>query len=380
MDNPQSLAAHFRNLARDIRHEVNEQDIRVFARQIDLVRPVQAGRLLCAALDIGCLDDGSWDLRRYAMGANEDSYMWLMRLRAGGEDAESFWPAGAAKADGELSPEEEHLDAILKASRFFQPTETNEQENLLSDLGYLFSWWKFIFELWNSDSLRFPPDTERHFLLLRWFLTIVNHPNVAVPDADHRYPPLDEKSARSRQRLRGAAELQATACEIAADMMEQGKKSRGSVPVLSNNVADATAPLDEAGSGEAGKESRKNGVSFDRSKLELVKAVLRKHHIDSNSDGTTNSDPLTLRKIEELTGRDVSDTTARRILQQWFGSVSGYKAACREGMVAVRLDALEDGLKFLQTVAPGSLDAQFDSEGTRLRSNRKSKPVVEDHE
>jgi len=90
-----------------------------------------------------------------------------------------------------------------------------------------------------------------------------------------------------------------------------------------------------------------------RTNEELFKAALRTHHKYETGGSVLNMEPASTRRIEELSGKGVSDSTAGRLLKKHFGSVEQYRVACfsraiRDKLVVLLGDALH---------AYGSFDA-----------------------
>jgi hypothetical protein len=146
--------------------------------------------------------------------------------------------------------------------------------------------------------------------------------------------------------------------------------------VRTSNVTAADQSEVRTATGSKKTKRGPSQVSHDRTKKELVKSVLQLHH--DKSDDTITVKPLTHRQIEEMTKSCVSDTTAGRILNEWFDPVGGYRKACEDGIVVTRLNALDDGLKFIQTLDPSTLAENVTADGKSTRSHRKSKPVDDD--
>lgn len=316
------LATELRKLACLFRESVKEQNLKALARKLDLLLPARAAKILCFAFDGGILgSDASWDLRDLSLTPEEieseqaDLQEHIARLDVHFNDVRAI-----ALRRREIEDDRE----VLK-----------NKAALDDDLAHVCTWWKYIELIWKSDRMRFPVDIEQHFIL---------------EDGDnsgkHIYSPYDDKQTRIRLRLDSSANAQATACEILADRIERTSK-RGS-----------------------------REVEHDRTKKELVKSALQLHH--HKPDDTIAFKPLTHRQIEKLTGRHVSATTAGRILHEWFDPAGGYRKACKDRTVVVRLNALDDGLKFIQTVALSTLAKYVTADGKSTRSHRKSKPVDDD--
>ena len=102
-----------------------------------------------------------------------------------------------------------------------------------------------------------------------------------------------------------------------------------------------------------GKQPKPKGTGHRRTNEELFKAALRKHHKYETGGSVLNVEPVSTRRIEELTEKGVSDSTAGRLLKRHFGSVEQYRDACFSGAIGPKLVVLlGDGLH-----AFGSFDA-----------------------
>jgi hypothetical protein len=111
------------------------------------------------------------------------------------------------------------------------------------------------------------------------------------------------------------------------------------------------------------KPSRRKKAGHRRTTEELFKAALRTHHKYETGGSVLNFEPISTRKIEELTSKGLSDTTAARLLTKHFGDVEKYREACFSGAIGPKLVLLfGDSLRFLRSFDPSERDVE-DSTG-----------------
>jgi hypothetical protein len=208
------LADRFRKLAEDIRRVVPEQDLKVLAREVDLVLPAHAGQLMCDALDSGFFQpEAVWDHRKYS-----PKY-----VPSDGETIETVvtrLQREYVALCSQFSDARERGLCKLNFEEIQESTQPSAQrKNLLHQMAYAASWWAFIRELWRSEPLQFRPDADRHFLFLDVFLALNRGDESSEPESF--YSLHKEKPTRVRHRLVGSAEFQAAACEVVAKQIEE---------------------------------------------------------------------------------------------------------------------------------------------------------------
>lgn len=124
--------------------------------------------------------------------------------------------------------------------------------------------------------------------------------------------------------------------------------------------------------GDQGSRAKKPGNNVTQTKKrtgrrtseELFKAALRAHHNYGSKSVEFNFEPATTRRIEELTEKGISDTTAGRYFRSTFGSIQKYKVACRDGTIEQKLIlVMGEGLQALGTIDPRVIEqSQADDE------------------
>jgi hypothetical protein len=226
MTTAQVLADRFRKMAEGIRRVVPEQDLKVLARELDLVLPAHAGQLMCGALDSGFFQpEAVWDLRKYS-----PKY-----VPSDGETVETVFTRLQREYVAQCSQFSDARERglwELKIEAIQESTQPSAQrKNLFHQIAYAASWWAFFRELWRSEPLQFRPDADRHFLFLEVFLTLNRGDEFS--ERESFYSLHEEKPTRVRHRLIGSADLQAAACEVVAAQLVNLPP-----PPSGNDVAD----------------------------------------------------------------------------------------------------------------------------------------------
>ena len=111
-------------------------------------------------------------------------------------------------------------------------------------------------------------------------------------------------------------------------------------------------PVCDASTPEQGQSLKSKGIGPRKSTSELFKSALQTHH-GYEKGSVTNFEPASLRKIEQLSGGLISDTTAGRLLKKNFKSVDQYQADCLSKAITTKLTVLlGDGLHAFGTFDP----------------------------
>mgnify|MGYP007073229696 FL=1 len=123
----------------------------------------------------------------------------------------------------------------------------------------------------------------------------------------------------------------------------------GESPAQSTGAPAATP----VGQSQRTKSSGRNSISHDRTKEELFKAVLKKHHRFDHDPDDFNGEPISTRAVEVVSGHVLSDTTAGRLFKKHFGGVKEYRRACQDETIRAKLTVvLGEGLAALRSVDP----------------------------
>lgn len=120
-----------------------------------------------------------------------------------------------------------------------------------------------------------------------------------------------------------------------------------------------------AGQSEANRKPAKRGkVRHDRTKEELFRSALTKHHKYETGGSVMNHMPASPRQIEKIAEKLVSHSTARRLLIKHFGSVEKYRDVCDTGKIGEKLVVLAgEGLHAFGAFDPSKSDVEdFDDE------------------
>lgn len=123
-------------------------------------------------------------------------------------------------------------------------------------------------------------------------------------------------------------------------------------------IIDEIRSLRLAKKSNSANNPKRKSPEFRRTSEELFKSAMRRHHQYENGC-VGNYEPATTRQIEELIGRNVSDTTVQRLLKKHFRSIQEYRDSCVSGAIRSKLVILlGEGLHAFGTLDPTETDLE----------------------
>lgn len=164
-----------------------------------------------------------------------------------------------------------------------------------------------------------------------------------------------------------------------ADGADLNNATPHSKPDASKPLPQPVAAHDDSTARENGnRSSKKSGQkkkSFDATKMELVKRVLKARHIDGKEPD--RSTPFKTRELADACGQSesgklrVSESTARRLLEVIFGSNQTYKNAVRNTAVEFHVKGLGEAMRSAGSVDPAKLAEMIADDGTLLKGRQR---------